>query len=388
MLLKNTKLTMFNPNILKIDYTDENSIADALKQFVELPTPSYSYTGKIYENYISFTEDELQNATSSIEQFISIGAKKAQRFAEVIQATKANIAKQLITMSLVETLLKFKKADYFDPSKDYQLTKKIDLQENNQVSEKLSYQTFRDTEEVTDETQFGVCFQPIKANEFESFDAAVEAGKIIVYQIIFEVEKPGTGENVEEEKINSGKFLRKIAMLRNESNHNTQGFSLSGNLIDGDNKTIDMYYTDETIPALMPFLANTYHPEKLMGLDGKIVQFHSFGHSNALMSKIEDKDLYDNSSPINKAITNGYSDENIFETNYNLYGYGVDSDKLAIFTVRDLYDFDHAGQSGIDTIYHRFQPLCFVSPNCFEVILVKSKKVLFQDLGLIVENNK
>lgn len=177
-------------------------------------------------------------------------------------------------------------------------------------------------------------------------------------------------------------------MVRNESKYNTQGFSLSGNLIGGDNKIIDMYYTNETIPALLPFLADTYHPEKLngVGLGGKIVQFHSFGHSNALMSRIEDKKLYDNSSPINKAITNGFN-RNFYKTDYNLYGYGVDSDKLAIFTVRDLYDFDHAGYSGIDTIYHRFQPLCFVSPNCFEVILVKSRKVLFQDLGLIVENN-
>lgn len=106
-------------------------------------------------------------------------------------------------------------------------------------------------------------------------------------------------------------------MVRNESKHNTQGFSLSGNLIGGDNKIIDMYYTDETIPALLPFLADTYHPEKLngVGLGGKIVQFHSFCHSNALMSKVEDKDLYDNSSPINKAITNG-SAKNIFKTDY------------------------------------------------------------------------
>lgn len=188
------EINYIQPSILKIDYTDENSVAEALKQVVGLPShlpPSYSYTGKIYENCISFTEDELQNAISSIEQFISIGAKKAQRFAEVIRATKANIAKQLITMSLAETLLKFKKADYFDPSQDYQLTKKIDLHENNQVSEKMSYQTFRDTEEVTTRTKFGVCFQPIKANEFESFDAAVKAGKIILYRMILEIEKPG-----------------------------------------------------------------------------------------------------------------------------------------------------------------------------------------------------
>lgn len=65
-------------------------------------------------------------------------------------------------MSLAETLLKFKKAEYFDPSKDYQLTKKIDLQENNQVSEKMSYQTFRNTEEVLLKHNLAFVFNQLK----------------------------------------------------------------------------------------------------------------------------------------------------------------------------------------------------------------------------------
>lgn len=375
------------PSALEIDFTNAEEVEKNLHQKFALPTHlpnSYSYPGKVWQCYISITEDEYKTAARSLQDWAMMTGKKIERFGETIGATKRSIGKAAITSAIHENLLKFCKAEKFDPAKDYNLTHQIEMLKQGVSSNKYTYQTFYDTETINENTKFGVCFQPIKANEFDSFDAAVAGGKIIVYEILQQFHKPGIGQTPEEQKISSQYFIEEIGKATLEAEDDTQGFSLSGNLIGGEGKTLDAYFTKESLTPLRTLYADTYHIDQIKtGItNGSTFKVNDFGHSDLLMSKLPTSDIYNNGSPMNKALVNGHSN-NFLKRDYNVFGYIVDRDKINIFTLKEIYDFDHSGALGVDTIYYRGQNLTEIHPNYFEILLVQNKKKLFQDLGLM-----
>lgn len=209
----------------------------------------------IFENY---RYNQFNYSVENAEEVAKLTAAETNRFYVSRQEYLGNVKKNLVDRCVkkVTDVFDTTKTEVFDPTKAYNQT--IQYTEDSEVKEKLAYVR---KGVVSGEEKFGVIVKNIAANQYVSFDKAVEDQAIIILnEMIKLIKNPVEGADEDEKYQNLVNFVRAFEIWLSKGKFLKEGRTLTGSPRIIEKEKLHMYILTGILPQIKTILPQVFNP--------------------------------------------------------------------------------------------------------------------------------